>query len=249
MMHFSTRLLSLAGEWPRSLYLSRQAVISAILLIALVAFELFNFDTTRFALTSLLGDVSFIGFGWATILAIAFCSIDFAGLAHLFSPDGRADEPQEAWYLMGAWLVGATLNALMTWWAVTLILLERPLGNEIVSRADILRWAPILIAALVWITRILFIGSLSLASAHWTEALPQLVQLERPVTAVTQPSRAAIGTQPTMTSPVTTPPRTAAPVVLKRQANRRPSPPPPNQPRVTVPPSPPATPPVHAAGD
>ena len=38
---------------------------------ALLAFELFNYSTTDFALSDLLGDLSFIGIGWATILSLA----------------------------------------------------------------------------------------------------------------------------------------------------------------------------------
>lgn len=146
--------------------LSKQAVIGLVLVIALISFELFNFDTTKYALANLLGDVNFIGVRWATILAIAFCAIDFAGLAHLLTPEQGRDEPQEVWYLMGAWLLGATMNALMTWWAVSLTLMEHTFGNEVLSREQLLRVVPIFVAALVWLTRILFIGALSVASEN-----------------------------------------------------------------------------------
>ncbi|NIQ11538.1 MAG: hypothetical protein GWO23_18600, partial [Gammaproteobacteria bacterium] len=106
----------------------RQTIIGLILVVALLAFEIFNFDTTQYALRDLLGDVRFVGLGWATILAIAFCAIDFAGLAHLFTPERGAQEPKEVWYLTGAWLLGATMNALMTWWAVSLTLLNHQFG-------------------------------------------------------------------------------------------------------------------------
>ena len=158
---FSDQLSSLIGT--RS---PRHLVIGVILLTALLAFELFNFDTTRYALNSLLGDVRFIGIGWATILAIAFCSIDFAGLARLFTPERGREEPKEVWFLMGAWLLGATMNAVMTWWAVSLTLLNHPLGNEIMTREQLLQVVPIFVAVLVWLTRILFIGSLTVAGEH-----------------------------------------------------------------------------------
>ena len=145
----------------------RHVVIGAILLTALIAFEIFNFDTTRYALDSLLAEVSFVGLGWATILAIAFCAIDFAGLARLFTPQKGADEPVEVWYLMGAWLIRATMNAVMTWWAVSVTLLDHQiLGNEILDREQLLRIVPIFVAVLVWLTRILFIGSLTVAGEH-----------------------------------------------------------------------------------
>ena len=70
---------------------SRQVVIGLFLVVALIAFELFNFDTTQYALYSLSGRSAFLGMAWATILAFAFCAIDFAGLAHLFTPQrGRS---------------------------------------------------------------------------------------------------------------------------------------------------------------
>lgn len=145
---------------------SRTAVIGLILVIALIAFEVFNFDTTRYALQNLLGDVSFAGLRWATILAIAFCSIDFAGLARLFTPEQGREEPKAVWYLMGAWLLGATMNALMTWWAVALTLLSHDFGNEVMSREQLLQIVPIFVAALVWLTRILFIGAFSVAGEY-----------------------------------------------------------------------------------
>lgn len=143
--------------------LSRHLAIGLILIVALLAFELFNFDTTQFALESLLGDVRFLGLSWATILAIAFCAIDFAGLARLFTPERGNDEPKEVWYLTGAWLLGTSMNAIMTWWAVSLTLLNHPLGNEVMSREQLLKVVPLFVAILVWMTRILFIGSLTAA--------------------------------------------------------------------------------------
>lgn len=141
----------------------RQLLIGVILILALFAFEMFNFDTTRYALSSLLGDVRFAGLAWATILAVAFCAIDFAGLARLFTPERGLDEPKEIWYLTGAWLLGATMNAIMTWWAVSLVLLDSQLGNEVLSRDQLLNIVPVFVAILVWLTRILFIGAITMA--------------------------------------------------------------------------------------
>ena len=149
---------------------SRQAAIGLLLIAALLAFEVFNFDTTRFALTNLLGDVNFGGLRWASILALAFCAIDFAGLAHLFGPGRQADRSLESWYLMGAWLLGATMNALMTWWAVNLTLLNHQLGNEVLSREQLLDVVPTFVAVLVWLTRILFIGAFSVAGDRFFQS-------------------------------------------------------------------------------
>ncbi len=146
--------------------ISRHLIVAITLSIALIAFEIFNYDTTEYALGSLMGHKMFGGLQWSAILAIAFCAIDFAGLARIFTPQKGWNEPKEVWYLMGAWLLGATMNAVMTWWAVSLTLLEHNFGNEVLSRQQLLQYVPIFVAALVWLTRILFIGALSVAGDH-----------------------------------------------------------------------------------
>lgn len=145
---------------------TKKTAVGILLIVALLAFEIFNFDTTQFALKSLLGEISFLGIMWATILAIAFCSIDFAGLIRLFTPESNNNESKEVWYLTGAWLLGATMNAVMTWWAVNLTLLNHNFGNEVLSREQLLLYVPIFVAVLVWLTRILFIGAFSVAGDH-----------------------------------------------------------------------------------
>jgi hypothetical protein len=184
----------------------KQAVIALLLIVALFAFEIFNFDTTRYALHSLLGDVNFAGLRWATILAIAFCAIDFAGLAHLFTPEKGLDEPKEVWYLMGAWLLGATMNAIMTWWAVSLTLLSHPFGNEVLGRETLLRVVPVFVAVLVWLTRILFIGAISVAGEHLFGRAAERAPVRRPVAQPQAPvaSRAGAAHRP-VRRPVRTP--------------------------------------------
>jgi hypothetical protein len=140
-----------------------------IMLAALVAFEMFNFSTTEYALATFFGGHDALGMAsWATVLSIAFCGIDFAGLSSLFTPqtDWRK-EPKTIWMLTGAWFLGAAMNAIMTWWAVTSALSENPvLGNELVSRQQILEIVPVFVAALVWLTRVMLIGSIATTGDH-----------------------------------------------------------------------------------
>lgn len=183
--------------------MERKNIVGLIMFVALLAFEIFNFDTTRFALANLLGDVRFLGLQWAGILAIAFCAIDFAGLARLFTPQEGDEEPQVVWYLMGAWLLGATMNAVMTWWAVSLTLLSHEFGNEILSREQLLSIVPIFVATLVWLTRILFIGAFSVAGEHifdlagtkhkQNEATAPVMSVRRQRQAVPKPSEVENG--------------------------------------------------------
>lgn len=139
-------------------------MVAVILVVALVGFEIFNYDTTRFALLNLVGGHRFWGMEWASILALAFCGIDFAGLVRLFTSEQGLDEPKEVWLLTGAWFLGASMNATMTWYAVALVLNGRSLGAGLVSYDDMLLYAPIFVAVLVWLARILFIGSISVAA-------------------------------------------------------------------------------------
>lgn len=142
----------------------RGLLFGIIIVLGLVAFETFNFSTTEFALGDLLGDLSFAGFRWATILALAFCSIDFAGIARLMTPETEGQQPVEVWYLLGAWFLGATMNAALTWWSVSLALIGHAgLGNEVLGRDVLLSGVPIFIAGLVWLIRVLLIGTLTLA--------------------------------------------------------------------------------------
>jgi hypothetical protein len=108
--------------------------------------------------------LKFLGVRWATILAIAFCGIDFAGIARLFTPEQGSDEPAEVWYLFGAWLLAATMNATLTWWGVSIAILNHEtLGNAVVERALLLKVVPIFVAVMVWLIRVLIIGTISVA--------------------------------------------------------------------------------------
>jgi hypothetical protein len=136
-----------------------------IILAALLAFELFNFSTTEFALKDVLGNLSFAGVGWSTILAIAFCGIDFAGIARLFTPEKGKDEPAEVWYLFGAWLLAATMNAMLTWWGVSIAIVENGnlISSQVVGKATLLHVVPVFVAVMVWLIRVLIIGTFSVS--------------------------------------------------------------------------------------
>lgn len=170
-----SRALSLAARLLEALPRNRALISLGLLVGALFAFETFNYGTTEFALTDVLGDLSFGGMRWATILAFAFCAIDFAGIARLFTPERGADEPVEVWYLLAAWLLAAAMNAVLTWWAVSLALLEhQSLGNAILGQEALLRTVPVFVAVLVWLIRVLIIGTLTFAGER------MLATAERP---------------------------------------------------------------------
>ncbi len=136
--------------------------LGLIILVALIAFEMFNYSTTDYALKDLLGDLQFAGMSWATILAVAFCGIDFAGVARIFTPQQGADEPKQVWYLFAAWLLAATMNAVLTWWGVSMAIANHNVVSKSVVGADALNTVvPVFVAVMVWVIRILIIGSIS----------------------------------------------------------------------------------------
>ena len=144
---------------------SRGALFGGILMVALLAFEVFNYTTTDFALTDVLGEnLKFAGIRWATILSIAFCAIDFAGVARLFTPEQGRDEPAEVWYLFGAWILAAAMNATLTWWGVSVAINSHTAqGATIVGREAMSSVVPVFVAVMVWLIRILIIGTFAMA--------------------------------------------------------------------------------------
>lgn len=156
------------SSYVRDIRIRRGLVFGVIIVTALLAFEIFNYSTTDYALSDLLGDLKFMGLRWSTILAIAFCGIDFAGIARLFSPSehepGTPVAHNENWYLFGAWLLAATMNAMLTWWGVALAVMgHQTLGNEVVGRETLLNVVPVFVAVLVWLIRVLIIGTFSVS--------------------------------------------------------------------------------------
>ncbi len=144
--------------------LERGAAWGLMIIAALLAFEIFNFSSTAFALEDMLGDLRFVGIRWATILAIAFCGIDFAGVARLFTPEEGAEEPAEVWYLFGAWLLAALMNAMLTWWGVSIAIAQNgSVGSAVVSSETMTKVVPVFVALMVWLIRVLIIGTFSLA--------------------------------------------------------------------------------------
>jgi len=151
----------------RGTAIRRGALFGSILLGALLAFEVFNYSTTDFALHDVLGDLRFAGLRWSTILALAFCGIDFAGIARIFTPEKGRDEPAEVWYLFGAWLLAAAMNACLTWWGVSVAIINHsPAGSAFVSQTTMTKAIPVFVAIMVWLIRVLIIGTFSVAGEN-----------------------------------------------------------------------------------
>lgn len=195
-MRTSHTFLSRGSRLLEDYKMRRGMVFGAMIVGAMLAFELFNYSTTDFALTNLLGDLRFVGVRWATILSIAFCGMDFAGIARLFTPEKEQGEHTEVWYLLAAWFLAATMNAMLTWWGVSLALLNHTgLGNEILGRETLLAAVPVFVAVLVWVIRILLIGMLSMAGNKLFSQMEDVMRSDD--TRVGQPAPAQPARMPT----------------------------------------------------
>lgn len=205
----------------RKINYSRGKLFGFLIIGALFAFELFNYSTTDFALNDLLGGLRFLGVRWATILAIAFCGIDFAGIARLFTPEQGDNGPKEVWYLFSAWLLAACMNAMLTWWGVALAIVNHEsLGGTVIARETLIQVVPIFVAIMVWLIRVLIIGTFSVAGNRLfsqSDASPrsQPVPVMHRVDDINRPSKA----QPITVQPV---PKSSS--ELDRRAVNRPEP-------------------------
>lgn len=142
----------------------RGLIFGGIILGALLAFEVFNYSSTFFALSDILGDLSFGPLRWATILAFAFCGIDFAGIARIFTPEKGRDEPAEVWYLFAAWFLAASFNATLTWWGVSVAILKHSAeGGALLGQDMMTKAVPVFVAAMVLLIRVLLINTFSIA--------------------------------------------------------------------------------------
>jgi hypothetical protein len=191
---------------------NRGATWGMMIIGALLSFEVFNFSTTQFALHDMLGDLTFAGMRWATILAIAFCGIDFAGIARIFTPEQGRDEPAEVYYLFGAWLLAAGFNATLTWWGVSVAISNNAnlQSSHVMSAATLLKVVPIFIAAMVWLVRLLIIGTFSLAGDRLFTTAEQHQPYKTPYQQPQQTQRPYNAPQP----------RTAAPSYQARPTNQ-----------------------------
>lgn len=198
LSRFFARLRARPGIW-----------LGLIILVALLAFEMFNYSTTDYALKDLLGNLEFAGISWATILAIAFCGIDFAGVARIFTPQTGADEPRQVWYLFAAWLLAATMNAVLTWWGVSMAVANHNVASKSVIGADALNTiVPIFVAVMVWVIRILIIGSISTNAERVLGLHQKPVSYRRPLVSTTSSS---LGQSSTVASRAAVPANNSSP--------------------------------------
>jgi hypothetical protein len=164
----------------------------------------------------------------------------------------------EVWYLLGAWFLAATMNAMLTWWGVSLALLQHggSLGNEILSREQLLSGVPVFVAVLVWLIRILMIGTFSMAGERLFTQTEKTIQRSAPATVRPAPKKVArptyvIGGDEEDEEDYDYEPYPQATEAFRSQTVKRaPAPTPPQRPAAPAPPLPSVRPvPKPSAGD
>lgn len=135
--------------------------LRGLLLFSMGLFEVFNFASTEFSLADLTGGIEFWGVRWATLIALAFCGVDFAGVARIFTPETGKDERKEVIMLYIGWLLAAVFNALLSWWGILQAMLQQGVpGNEVINHQMLVSWFPSFAAILILLIRFLLVGSI-----------------------------------------------------------------------------------------
>lgn len=127
----------------------RMAGTSGIIFLCLLCFEIFSYSSSYEAIDRLTGMTT-----WATMLAFAFCAVDFAGLAKLVMPEMRNLPEMPLFFLSGAWVLSAIGDTSLTWFVVSTQ--TSTLTRHILVTAGVLSpkffttWLPLLVAVFTW---------------------------------------------------------------------------------------------------
>ena len=153
-------LSSLFSNLLRGRGFNRGAAWGMMIIGALLAFEIFNFSTTQFALLDVLGDLSF-GVSAGKHPGNCLCGIDFAALPASSRPNG-SDEPKEI-YISLAPGFGSCFNAMLPGGVFQLHRHHASqYGGAVISTATMTKLC-ISRAAMILLIRVLIIGTFSLA--------------------------------------------------------------------------------------
>ncbi len=153
------RLSRVTNQFFKTLRTRSGSVYTLVIVLALAAFEMFNFSVTHFALGDMLGNYGTGILTWPLILALAFCAMDIAGIASILSAPDEAG--RRGWYLLGAWVLAAAMNAGLTWWGISVAIYNQPAHDVLlVDPMTYVTILPVLVAVMVWVIRVLIVGSL-----------------------------------------------------------------------------------------
>jgi hypothetical protein len=146
--------------------LPKSAILGLLIFLGLAAFDVFNFATTRDALSSIItATLLNIPLSWP--LAVAFCAIDLGGIASVFTKEKGFREPWYVWMLGAGWIIASIANSGLTFMAIRMGMASAPIMHNPLIPADIaIKWVPILLASVIWLIRVMIIGSIIVADNH-----------------------------------------------------------------------------------
>jgi len=203
-------------------FLNKRTWFGLITVLGLLAFELFNYATTQEALSTILGALSFFGFPVYYLIAIAFAAIDLGGLSSTFTEEDWSNETWWVWVSTVGWEIASVVNAALTYMSVTIAMAVAPvsqLATVMPKVQEIYTYIPAALAFVVWLVRIMLIGSI-VASTNGG----QKPKKQRPIQQVAAAPTRAQAQRPMQPAPVRSPVTiTQIPVGAPRQSNREPS--------------------------
>ena len=155
------RFTRLTSQFFKNIRTRSNALYMGMIILALAGFEIFNFSTTDFALRDILGNQGSGMLAWPMVLSLAFCGMDIAGIAKILATPRENSDQKTSWYLLGAWVLAAAMNTGLTWWGISVSIYNQP--ARAVMLMDPMTYVtviPVLVAVMVWVIRVLIIGSL-----------------------------------------------------------------------------------------
>ncbi len=155
------RFSRITNQFFKNVRVRSNSLYMAVIILALAAFELFNFSTTDFALRDILGNQGSGTLAWSTILSLAFCGMGIAGIAKILASPQEDAGNRSSWYLLGAWVLAAAMNAGLTWWGISVTIYNQPAhAVMIIDPMTYVTVVPVIVAVMVWVIRVLIIGTL-----------------------------------------------------------------------------------------
>jgi hypothetical protein len=77
------------------------------------------------------------------------------------------------------------MNAMLTWWGVSIAIINnQTLGNMVIAKTTLLRVVPIFVAVMVWLIRVLIIGTFSMAGERLFSQDERRIGLAQPGRAI-----------------------------------------------------------------
>jgi hypothetical protein len=140
-------------------------ILATILIVGGVCLEIVNAVTARDAIAGLIRDKNL-----AIALAIALISVDIGALIYILTPKSSGkDNANLAGVLAVAWLIVASVDTLLSWWSISLVIETNGAAAPAMARGAI-AWIPSMLAIVILFLRMLMLYSLGTVLGKWINA-------------------------------------------------------------------------------